>query len=133
MLELACCQLYTGESERGAVADSTGGHTASATGSYAVDTRDLTPPSGPTGLVGTFRGGQVTLSWQPSTDNAAVMGYRVSRDGALVALVTGTGWVDATVQSGARYKYFVTAYDSAANVSAASNVVTIKITAAKRK
>ena len=75
----------------------------------------------------------MTLSWQPSTDNVGVAGYRVSRDGVVVALVTGTSWVDTTVQSGATYTLSVTAYDNAANVSAASNLVTVKITTSKRK
>jgi fibronectin type 3 domain-containing protein len=115
------------------VADNSGGHAASVAGNYAVDTRDTTPPSPPTGLVGSLRRGQVTLSWQPSTDNVAVTGYRVSRDGGVVALVTGTGWVDATVQSGATYTYSVAAYDSATNLSAASNVVSVKTGTAKKK
>jgi len=57
----------------------------------------------------------------------------VVRDGALVALVTATGWVDATIQSGPTYTYPVSAYDNAANVSIGSKIVAIETSSNNRK
>jgi len=46
-----------------------------------------------------------------------VSGYRVYRDGTLVATVSATKWTDGvTFKSGSR-QYEVTAYDAAGNVS----------------
>jgi acid phosphatase type 7 len=60
----------------------------------------------------------VTLSWSAATDNVGVTGYRIYRDGALLATVnTGTIYRDTTAAAGSTYAYAVRAIDAAGNVS----------------
>ncbi|HXT33893.1 MAG TPA: carbohydrate-binding protein, partial [Vicinamibacterales bacterium] len=82
---------------------------------------DNIPPSTPSGLVVSALGaGSVTLSWNPATDNVGVTGYRVYRDGALVASPTApTAQIGALLASTA-YSFTVAAVDAAGNASAPS-------------
>jgi hypothetical protein len=52
-----------------------------------------------------------------------VAGYRVYRNGVLVATVTSTKWNDNLSLNGSSRTYYVVAFDAAGNVSAASNLV----------
>lgn len=61
----------------------------------------------------------VTLTWTASTDNTAVTGYRVSRDGALLTTVTGLTYSDSSLTAGTAYSYSVVAIDAANNASTA--------------
>src|SRR5947209_2480893 len=57
----------------------------SGTGAAAADT---TPPSIPSGLTATvISSSRITLAWSPSTDNVAVSGYNVFRNGTLIGIV----------------------------------------------
>lgn len=114
--------------------DGTAAHAASATAIYVVEAPpvDSAAPTAPTSLVGALKRRQVNLSWQASTDNVGVAGYRIWRNGAIVASTTGTSWIDQTVSSGVTYTYSVTAYDAAGNVSASSNGVSVQIGKAGR-
>ena len=49
---------------------------------------------------------QISLSWTASTN---ATGYIVSRNGAAVATVTGTGWLDSGLAANTTYSYSVTA------------------------
>jgi chitodextrinase len=84
---------------------------------------DTTPPSAPTGLFATAGDTQVSLSWNASTDNIGVAGYRVFRNGTQVAQVTTTTVNDTGLTDGTTYSYFVKAFDAAGNVSLASTAV----------
>ncbi|GFO55702.1 hypothetical protein GMSM_27090 [Geomonas sp. Red276] len=93
-----------------------------------IDLTDTTAPSVPTGLqlATAATSGSVALTWSASTDNAAVAGYLVFRDGSQVGNVTsGTTFTDATVVGGATYSYTVEAYDAAGNISAASSALQV--------
>jgi hypothetical protein len=82
---------------------------------------DTTPPSVPTGLTATpVNGNQINLSWSPSTDNVAVTGYKIYRNGTLVTTVTGTSYFDGFLNPGTTYTYTVRAYDALPNVSAST-------------
>ncbi|MDX6647286.1 MAG: large repetitive protein, partial [Miltoncostaeaceae bacterium] len=87
--------------------------------SFIVDT---TPPSAPTGLTaGVGSGGGVDLAWQPASDNLAVTGYDVFRNGTQIASVgTVTSFRDATVAPSTAYTYRVSAADAGGNTSAQS-------------
>lgn len=63
---------------------------------------------------------QVSLTWQPSTDNVAVTGYKVFRDGALVGRTTTAAFTDTGRNPGATYAYSVSAHDAGGNESARS-------------
>jgi hypothetical protein len=85
---------------------------------------DTTPPTSPTGLAATFNNitNAIDLSWTAATDNVAVTGYRVFRDGGPlpIATVNGTTFSDAG-QLGT-HSYGVTAIDAAGNESGISNI-----------
>jgi chitodextrinase len=87
-------------------------------------TGDSTPPSVPTGLSATaISSSAVDLSWSASTDNVAVTGYEVFRNGTQIASTPNTSFADTTVGSGTQYSYAVAAFDAAGNVSAQSSPV----------
>lgn len=83
-------------------------------------TGDTTPPSVPTGLAATPSATQVALAWNAASDNIAVTGYTVRRDGVVVGTPTGTTFTDTGVTAGGSYSYTVDAADAAGNHSAQS-------------
>ena len=84
-------------------------------------TLDQVEPSVPENLYSTVTpGGIVDVNWSPSTDDVAVAGYKVSRDGAEIATVAATSFTDTTVLAGTRYCYTASAFDEAGNASADS-------------
>ncbi len=80
---------------------------------------DAVAPSTPTGLVATaISASRITLSWSASTDNVAVTGYRVFRNGGLlISLGNVTSLQDSNLGAGTTYVYTVRALDAAGNVS----------------
>lgn len=88
---------------------------------------DATKPSQPTGLAYLSIGyNSVDLKWTPSTDDTAVTGYRVYRNGILVATVATASYNDTTLAPTTDYKYSVTAIDAADNESDKSAVLDVK-------
>lgn len=85
---------------------------------------DTAPPAAPTNLTATFNSATnaIDLSWTAATDNVAVTGYRIYRDGGLLPLITvnGTTFSDAGVAG--THSYGVTAIDAAGNESGLSNI-----------
>lgn len=71
-----------------------------------------------------------SLMWGRATDNVQVTGYRIYRDGVLIATVSGTMFNDTGLDAGRSYVYHVQAVDSAGNVSAPSNTLSLTTTAA---
>jgi uncharacterized delta-60 repeat protein len=90
-------------------------------------TTDTTPPTAPASLTATFNTttNTIDLSWTAATDNVAVTGYRVFRDGGLINTVNGTTFSDAG-QSGT-HSYGVTAIDAAGNESSLSNIASATV------
>ena len=79
------------------------------------------PPSTPTGLTATaISATQINLSWNASTDNVAVTGYQVFRNGAQVGTSTTTTFSDTGLSPSTPYSYTVRAVDAAANPSGQS-------------
>jgi len=93
---------------------------ASATTSTAPP--DTTPPTTPLGLRASGTSpSQINLTWVASTDNVAVTGYRVFRDGAiLVYLGNVTSYVDSGLAAATVYSYNVDAFDAVGNFSGLS-------------
>lgn len=82
---------------------------------------DTTPPTAPTGLTVTGKTAtSVSLSWTAATDNKAVTGYQVFKDGALASSVAGTSATIGGLSSNTTYVFTVKARDAAGNLSAAS-------------
>jgi acid phosphatase type 7 len=89
-------------------------------------TSDTTPPTAPANLTATAASPtQVSLSWDASTDNVGVAGYKVYRDGAFLASTSTTSYSDSAVQGGTTHSYAVYAYDAAGNISPPSNTATV--------
>ena len=89
---------------------------------------DVTAPTVPTGLVTTVVGSTVGVSWNLSTDDTAVTGYRLTRNGVLRATTTDTTYQDLGLAAGT-YTYTVVAFDAAGNTSAASASVAATVLA----
>jgi hypothetical protein len=87
---------------------------------------DTTPPSDPTGLTATATyKTKIDLSWNASSDNVGVTGYRIFRDGLLLTTVgPGLTYSDGTVLAGSTHTYTVSAIDAESNESGPSNAVT---------
>lgn len=66
---------------------------------------------------------QISLSWDPSTDNVGVIGYKVFRDSVQVGTSSTTTFIDSGLQTNSRYTYAVQAYDARQNHSALSSPI----------
>jgi hypothetical protein len=93
-----------------------------------ASTADAQAPTAPTDLSATAASvSRVDLAWTASTDNVAVTGYDVFRDGVQVGSTAGaTSYVDSTVAPGTGYTYTVRARDGAGNLSGLSAPVTVR-------
>jgi glycosidase len=88
---------------------------------------DVTNPSIPTGLhVAESSPSAISLDWDDNAADATLYGYEVGRSSGsggpytVLALVTGSDYVDASVVEGATYFYVVRAVDTSFNRSANS-------------
>jgi hypothetical protein len=79
------------------------------------DTQAPTEPGNLTASIA--RSKRVALTWAASSDNVKVTGYRVYRDGVLVASVNRTKWTDGLSISAGTRRYEVVAFDAAGNLS----------------
>lgn len=84
---------------------------------------DTTAPTTPANLTGSRKGRNAKLSWRPASDNVAVTGYLLSRNGVVVVQTTSTAATVGLVPGANTFT--VAARDAAGNVSAPSNAVTI--------
>ena len=80
------------------------------------------PPSIPEALTGNVDGTTVTLSWQPSTDDEAVLGYNVYRDDQYLTTVSGTTYSGDNEQNES-HSWYVVAFDIRRNYSARSESI----------
>ena len=104
--------------------DAAGNQTISSNGTFTTAAgADTVAPSMPTGLTTTpISTTQINLSWNASTDNVGVTGYRVFRDGGStpIATVTTTSYSDSGLTASTTYQYTVVAIDAAGNASGPS-------------
>src|SRR6185369_16323912 len=92
--------------------------------------KDITPPSIPAGLTAASSAlsattSSVALSWSAASDNLAVTGYAIYRNGSQIATSTKPSFSDGPVVSGVSYSYAVLAFDAAGNRSALGSPVAI--------
>src|SRR6267154_214674 len=83
---------------------------------------DTIAPSTPTGAsASAVSSSQINVSWSVSTDNVGVTGYRVFRDGTLLATLGAvTTYQNTGLTPSTSYSYKVQAIDAAGNASAQS-------------
>jgi chitodextrinase len=87
---------------------------------------DTIAPSVPTGLTGTaVSPTQINLTWNASTDNVGVTGYRVYLNNVALATTTATSFQHTGRTAGTTYSYRVSAYDAASNSSARTAPVSV--------
>ncbi|MBB5872670.1 chitodextrinase [Allocatelliglobosispora scoriae] len=91
---------------------------------------DVVPPSVPAGLTVTGKTAtSVSLSWSPSVDNVAVVGYTVYREAGatdpVVASPTGTSTTITGLSPSTSYGFYVRARDAAGSFSGPSTTVTV--------
>lgn len=86
---------------------------------------DATPPSTPASLAAVaVSSSQINLSWPASTDNVAVVGYRIYRDGVQIATPTSTSYSSVGLAANTLYSYGVSAFDTANNESGQASAST---------
>ena len=82
---------------------------------------DTNPPSMPTGLSATtVSSSQINLAWTASTDDVAVTGYTIFRNGSPIGTSGTTSFSDTGLAASTTYTYAVSAYDAAGNNSPTS-------------
>jgi hypothetical protein len=85
---------------------------------------DTTAPSIPGSLIANvISAGQMNLSWNVSTDNRGVAGYKIYRNGAYLTTVTSNSRSDMGLAKNTSYCYRVSAVDAAGNESGQSTQV----------
>ena len=93
---------------------------------YSPPFVDTESPTSPANLQVTSKTeSEVSLQWDPSTDNVGVTEYKVYRDSVEVASVGGQSYTDPGLTPNTGYAYHVTALDAASNESGPSNVVNV--------
>ena len=98
----------------------------------AASADDAVPPSAPgTPQVVMRTLTSIALSWQPSTDDVGVLGYKVFRDGVEVGDTDHPGVTDSGLQPNTTYTFYTEAFDAAGNRSAASPEATVRTLALK--
>jgi len=105
--------------------DAAGNASASSIDASATTlTPDTTAPSVPTDLAAVpASSSAIDLSWTASTDNIAVTGYRIFRDGVQIATTPGTSYQNTGLSPQADYGYAVSAFDAAGNDSGISTTI----------
>jgi hypothetical protein len=79
---------------------------------------DTEPPTVPQNLSAqAVSDTQINLTWDASTDNIGVSGYKIYRDGSIIATSSNTSYSDTGLSPSSSYTYQVAAYDRSANES----------------
>jgi chitodextrinase len=87
---------------------------------------DVTPPSVPSSLAtSNVTTSAATITWAPSTDDFAVTGYQVFRNGIFLSNVATTSYTDTGLFASTTYSYAVAAFDLSGNVSVQSTPLNV--------
>ena len=88
-----------------------------------ASTSDAQAPSTPAGLaVTTTTGTSITLGWSASSDNVAIAGYGLYRNGASVGSTAAGSYTFSGLTCGTSYTLAADAYDGAGNRSGKGSV-----------
>ncbi|NLD45852.1 MAG: hypothetical protein GX660_01445, partial [Clostridiaceae bacterium] len=82
---------------------------------------DNQAPNAPELTVSSKTTSSVLLSWEAATDNIAVTGYEIYRNGSKINTTKLTSFNDTSLTPDTTYTYFIKAYDAAGNISIESN------------
>ncbi len=110
--------------------DASGNHSAPATVIASTATcADTQAPTAPTALnvTGTTQT-SISIAWNASSDNVAVAGYTLSRNGTTTVTTTATTATFSGLTCGTSYTLAVDAFDASGNHSALASVVASTVT-----
>lgn len=89
--------------------------------SASAGSGDNQAPSVPSALVAAaVSSAQINLSWNASTDNIGVVGYKIFRNGTQIDTTTSNSYSNMGLTAATAYSYTVAAYDAIGNTSAQS-------------
>ncbi len=90
----------------------------------AIFTADTTAPTTPSNFRATSTTNSINLAWSASTDNVGVAGYRLSRNGSLIATLaaSATSFTNTGLAPDTSHNYSLVAFDAAGNVSGAASL-----------
>ncbi len=89
---------------------------------------DTVAPTIPGGLQGNATSPtEVYLQWQASSDDRAVAGYTIFRNGAQIGNSGAVSFFDSAVPSAGFYQYSVLAFDAAGNQSSPTPAITVEV------
>ena len=83
---------------------------------------DTQAPSAPGGLTASATSSSINVGWAASSDNAAVSGYTLYRNGSQTSTQTGTSYSYSGLACGTSYTLAVDAYDAAGNHSGKATI-----------
>ncbi len=87
---------------------------------------DTSAPSVPGGLAGSAASQTVVnLTWNVSTDNTTVNGYKIFRNGVQIGTSIAPSYTDSGCAAGTTYSYRVSSYDSVGNNSAQCTAINV--------
>lgn len=113
-------------------ASSSTGVLSEASSSKSITTQAVTDtqaPSQPVNLVGTTSTSLINLTWDASTDNVGVAGYKIYRNDQQIATTTKPNFGDGTIEASKTYSYYVLAFDANGNQSEKSSTISLTIVA----
>lgn len=100
------------------------------TTTLTISPNDNFAPTIPTGLVATAQSdSEIDLIWNASTDDVGVVGYRVRREGIIIASTTSLFYSNTGLTAETAYDYTVEAFDSVPRYSGESAIATATTTA----
>ena len=91
----------------------------------AGSTADTIAPTAPTLVASGTTQTTTSLSWSGATDNVAVTGYDIFKDGVLIGSTASTTLAVSGLTASTTYSFTVKAKDAAGNVSVASNAISV--------
>ncbi len=98
--------------------------------SFFVAMPDFEAPTKPTNPTSqAVSSSHLDLSWDASTDNVGVTGYKMYRDGIEIDTSAYTTYQDTGLNPSTTYTYKISAYDAAGNMSGLSNELSVTTTA----
>lgn len=102
------------------------GNAATDTSTVTIKNGDIQAPTAPANVKAAAASAtKIALTWGVSTDNTAVTGYTVQRNGVTLTTVSAPGYTDNTALPGTAYTYKVAAYDAAGNTSGFTSAATV--------
>ncbi len=88
---------------------------------------DFVAPTTPSGLAGSaVSSTSIALSWNAANDNTGIAGYKLYRNGVLIATTSALAFTDTGLTNSTTYTYTVLSYDFAGNSSPLSAGVAVQ-------